>query len=152
MKKYLDYILLGAGVLFGILSLALMAAPGVVADLGFLGKGDMSVFEVISNENSVEVGTVFALIFTLIAILVPIFLCVMKILKKKVSVEGYIAFCGALLAFVAGILFFCTKALVLDGEDDGGVLKLGAGAIVCGVFSLLNAITLCAYGLTKIKK
>ena len=153
MKKYLDYIILAVSLVFGVLALALMAAPGVDANLGFFGTGSETVFEVMSDNlgDGTSVGVVFTLIFAILGLLAPICLCLTKILKVKLPV-GYIAFCFALFALLCGILAFCTKSFFLAGQAEGESVKLGAGAICTGIFSILNALTLGCYGVMNLKK
>ncbi|MBP5308364.1 MAG: hypothetical protein J6Z34_04420 [Clostridia bacterium] len=148
MKKYLDYVLLGASILFGALTLILMVAPGIT-----FGNVSDSVYKVMGNygkDGGAVVGLVFALIFTIIALAVPACLCVLNFLGKKIGFTAIIAAAAAVLALVAGILFFCTKAMALGDTILNG--KLGAGAVLGGIFMILNALVLCYYGFTKFKK
>ncbi|MBQ7164633.1 MAG: hypothetical protein IJR61_04820 [Clostridia bacterium] len=151
MKKYLDYILLGASALFGVLTLILMVAPGVTSTI--LGTTvTSSVYKVMGeggNDGGAVVGLVFALIFTILALVVPACLCVFNFLGKKFGFEAIVAAAAAVLALVAGILFFCTKAMSVGSSD---YIHLGAGAVLCGIFMILNALVLCYYGFTKFKK
>ncbi len=140
MKKYLDYIVLGCCILFPVLVLLLMLAPGTSVTL--LGTTTTaSVYDCISNGDSTCVGLVFALIFTILSLVIAVGLCAIKVFKINFKFGWIIAFVAALFAFIAGILFFCIKGL-LDVADSE-LIKIGAGAIMSGIFSLFGA---CAFG------
>ncbi len=147
MKKYADYLFLGAAVLFSALTLILMVAPGVKGNI--LGS-TLSVYELFSVNDKANVGIIFAFIFALLALLAGIGLIVVKLLNVKFGYGAIVALCAAVLALVAGIMFFCTKGLA--GYGDNSYVSLGAGAVLSGVFSLLTACALCAYGVFKFKK
>ena len=148
MKKYLDYIVLGCCILFPVLVLLLMLAPGTSVTL--LGTtSTASVYDCMSNGDSTCVGLVFALIFTIITLVEAVGLCAIKCLKINFKFGWIIAFAAALFAFVAGILFFCIKGL-LDVADSE-LIKIGAGAIMSGIFSLFGAGAFAFYGVISKK-
>ncbi|MBQ9481052.1 MAG: hypothetical protein IJU84_02690 [Clostridia bacterium] len=163
MKKRIDYILLGVSVLLGILTLILMVAPGVTLYDKQPNSVYYSVYYVMFNfgknlKNALG-GLVVAFAFTIAALAVSLFLCLLKLLGKKINIAPMISFVATALTVTAGILFFCTRAMVFNSyknmvlsADYYYYYKLGAGAILCGVFSVLNAATLCLYGFTFFNK
>jgi len=160
MKKYLNYIILAASLVFGVLALALMAAPGVKIE-GILDTYKISSFEIMTGESSTylvgnmsqetSVGMVFALIFAILGVIAPIALCALKALKVKKVPYGIIAFACAAVALVAGILLFCAKTFFLAGNNDFDGLTLGVGAVFAGIFGVLNACALGFFGVKNMK-
>ncbi|HBF86403.1 MAG TPA: hypothetical protein DDW54_01845 [Clostridiales bacterium] len=149
MKKYADYLFLGAAVLFSALTLLLMLAPGITATV-FGTKAHWSVYELFSYGDKARAGLIIAFILALLALLAGIGLIVVKLLNVKFGYGAIVALCAAVIALVAGILFFCTKSLV--GEGGNSVISTGAGAILSGIFSLLTAGALGCYGAFKLLK
>ena len=147
MKKYLEEILLGCAAFLSALTLILMNAPGLTAS-GFGITFQPSVYDLVGNNSSGDptVGLVFAVIFVVLALVAAVCLLVLKLIKFKFGYAGIVALAVAALSLIAGILYFCTKGLV------GSSASLGAGAVLCGIFSLLNAGVLGFYGVTKLKK
>jgi len=146
MKKYLWLITLGASAFLSVLTLLLMLAPGISTTL--LGtNSSVSVYKLMSYDGGV--GVVFSLIFTIIELLAAIGLCAIAYLKIQFKFDWLIAFCAAFIAVLGCIFFFLTKVFVGYGESS--VVGLGAGAILCAIFSLLNACALAFYGL-QLKK
>lgn len=137
MKKYLDYILLGTSALFGLIILLVFLAPGIT----LLGA-TQSVYSLIGDSYG---GLIVALIFVILGFLTPLCLCALKLLKIKFLFGSFVAAGAALLLLVAGILLFCTSSFV-------GVGALGAGAIIAGIFAILNTCVLCGYATTKLIK
>ena len=64
---------------------------------------------------------------------------VIKLLNLKFKYGYLVAFGGALLLLVAGILFFCTASFY-------DFVSLGAGAVLCALLSIFAALGLCFYG------
>ena len=144
MKKYLDEILLGCAAFFAALTLILMNAPGLTAS-GWGITVTASVYDLVGNNGDTTVGLVFAVIFVVLCLVAAACLLVLKLIKFKFSLSGIVALAAAVLSLIAGILYFCTKGLV------GSSASLGAGAVFCGIFSLLNAGVFGFYGVTKLK-
>lgn len=145
MKKYLEEILLGCAAFLSALTLILMNAPGLTASgLGLTFQA--SVYYLVGNNGDTTVGLVFAVIFVVLALVAAVCLLVLKLIKFKFGYAGIVALAVAALSLIAGILYFCTKGLV------GSSASLGAGAVLCGIFSLLSAGVLGFYGVTKLKK
>ncbi|MBQ9485215.1 MAG: hypothetical protein IJU83_00070 [Clostridia bacterium] len=140
MKKYLDVCLLGATVLFCALTFALMAAAGVTGSLwGYTSS--ISVYDAMSHGDS-TFGVILAFILMILTLLGAGFLLVVKLLNKKL---GYEKFCGlviAIIALVSGILYFLTNSFYGAGD-------LGAGAVFCGIFGLLEAAAMGVYTFKK---
>ena len=157
MKKYLNYVILAASLVFGVLALALMAAPGVKFSTTILGTTVVDTatgFEVMNGTNLADetsIGMVFALIFAILGVIAPICLCALKVLKLKKAPAGIIAFAFALIALASGALLFCTKTFYLAGHDSFDGLTLGVGAIFAGIFGVLNACALAFYGVKNMK-
>lgn len=152
MKKYLDYVLLGASALLGVLTLILMSAPGLTLPTA-IGTGTSSVYKVMgegSSNGGAVVGLIFALVFTIAALLVPACLCVLKAMGKKFKYGAFLAIVAALLAAVAALMFFLTKSM--SGYSSIDAVKLGAGSVLCGIFMIINALALCFYGYAQLKK
>ena len=145
MKKYLEEILLGCAAFLSALTLILMNAPGLTAS-GFGVTVTASVYDLVGNNGDTTVGLVFAVIFVVLALVAAVCLLVLKLIKFKFGYAGIVALAVAALSLIAGILYFCTKGLV------GSSASLGAGAVLCGIFSLLSAGVLGFYGVTKLKK
>ena len=146
MKKYLNYITLGASAFLAVLTLLLMLAPGISGTL-FGTTSTVSVYKLMSYDGGV--GVVFALIFTILELLAAGFLCAIAFLKIKFNFDWIVAFCAAFVAVLGCVFFFLTKVFV--GYGDSSIISLGAGAILCAIFSLLNAAALAFYGL-QLKK
>ncbi len=142
MKKYLWLITLGASAFLSVLTLLLMLAPGISST-----HFSASVYKLMSYNGGV--GVVFSLIFTIIELLAAIGLCAIAYLKIQFKFDWLIAFCAAFIAVLGCIFFFLTKVFVGYGESS--FFGLGAGAILCAIFSLLNACALAFYGL-QLKK
>lgn len=134
MKKYLGLIILGASLFFAVLIFAFMAAAGVT----ILGTS-ASVYDCLD-----EGGVLATFIIFIVGFLAGGCLLLMDVLKMKFKYDFVIAFGSALLLLVAGILFFCTASFV-------GLGKLGAGAILCGIFAILASLGLCFAGALKAK-
>lgn len=148
MKKYLDEILLGCAAFFAALTLILMNAPGLTGSADFVIAKvtyNPSVYDLVGNNGDTTVGLVFAVIFVVLCLVAAACLLVLKLIKFKFSLSGIVALAAAVLSLIAGILYFCTKGLV------GSSASLGAGAVFCGIFSLLNAGVFGFYGVTKLK-
>ena len=147
MKKYLDEILLGCAAFFAALILILMNAPGLTAS-GFGITVTASVYDLVGNGNGGDptVGLVFAVIFVVLALVAAVALLVLKLLKVKFGFDGIVALVAAVLMLVAGILYFSTKGLV------GSSASLGAGAVLCAIFSLIEAGVFGFYGVLKLNK
>ena len=62
---------------------------------------------------------------------------------KPFYYDNIVAFFGANLSLVAGILFLSTKTLI--GESGSTLLNLGLGAKLCGTISIINAFVLLIY-------
>ena len=136
MKKYLNLILLGCSALFAALIFAVMAAPGVTASaFGLTAKA--SVYDCLDNG-----GTLAAFIIFIVGFVTALCLLGVEALKVKIKYEAIVAFFGALLLLVAGILFFCTASIAGGGD-------LGVGAILSGIFAIIAALSLCFYGGVK---
>ena len=152
MKKSKDnvsYLILGCGVLFSALVLIFMAITGINYDV-LIGKAQFTVYELLSYGDKTRIGLVFALIFVIIALVAAIAILIIKLIKAKVAFCGWIALGAAVLSLVAGILFFSTKGLI--GESGNDLVTVAAGAVLCGIFALLNAFVLGFYAVTELKK
>lgn len=151
MKKFgLSFICGIVMVLFAIVAIILPTATGITASASFGGLGTLTVnwtgYQLIfgDSENKVDMvpGLLVAWIFLLLAALAGIGALVILLLKKDKKVAQFNASnllfaCAGLLAFVAGILFFCAKPL--SGATDESY-KLGAGFVIGGISALISGI------------
>ena len=158
MKKYFDYILLCLSIVFGTFILVSMSATGVNAtDTTGLGmiKDSFSVYALITHNDTMVAGLVLALIFSIIALVIPACLLICKLLKVNVQVfvkiDMLLSFVGGILSLIASILFFCTKSLI-GGDTILIKYSLGIGAILCGIFALLTTASLIVYSIKRIIK
>lgn len=143
MKKYFDYLILICSVVFSVLVLLLMLAPGITATV--IGtKVTRSVYELLNYGDTFRVGIFFTLLFTILLLIAAIGLLCIKILRIKFKSGKIVALCGALIALATGVLFFCTVPLI--GEGGSSIVQLGAGSVFCGIFSILNCGVLAFYG------
>lgn len=146
-KNLLDVLLMGAAALFGALTLIIMVAPGILYDLGLLGTAKYSVYDLLNYGDTLRVGILLALIFAILFVVCVLLLLVLKLLGKKLKAEGLISLCAAGLEIAAGILFFFSKSLA--GESGNGLVSLGVGAVLAGIFAIIAA---CSLGICIIKK
>ena len=149
VKKNLQPLSLGIAALFSLLVLVFMSLAGYV-----WGNASLTVYECMTHNggDGSEFGLILALIFTIICLVVAFALAAMALLGKELSFAKWLQLGAAVLALVAGILFFCTVSMV---ESDAilNVGKLGVGAILAGIFSILNVVLFaCAPVMELIKK
>ena len=144
-KNLLDIILMGAAILFGALTLILMAAPGLVIKFGL--TVEYTVYDLLNYGDELKFGVLLALIFAILFIVCVAALILLKILGKQLKAEGVVALCAAGIEIVAGVFFFLVKPLV--GEGNNAYASLGVGAVLAGVFAILGA---CSLGFCVIKK
>ncbi len=128
MKKNLNLIVLLGSLFFAALVFAFMALPAIA-----LGGLDSSFYNILEDG-----GPLATFILFLVGFLAGACACVIKLLNMKFKYGHFVAFCGALLLLVAGILFFCTASFV--GGD------LAVGSILCGILLVFAALGLCFYG------
>ena len=142
MKKYLDLLVLGGGLLFNALIFAFMAADGVSVNIGL--KVSASVYSAIGNfgNDGVIGGLLVALIFVILAVLAGCFLVALIFMKQKFDYAMLVAFGAGLLLLVAGVLFFCTASFAGGGS-------LGVGAVLSGIFGIIAGLAYVFYGCLK---
>ena len=149
IKKNLQPLTLGIATLFSLLVLVFMSLAGYV-----WGNASLSVYQCMTHDggDGSEFGLILALIFTILCIVIAFVLVAITLLNKELPFAKWIQLGAAVLALVAGILFFCTVSMV-ESDSILSVGKLGAGAILAGIFSILNAILFaCAPVMELIKK
>ena len=129
MKKNLNLIVLLGSLFFAALVFAFMALPAIA-----LGGLDSSFYNILEDG-----GPLATFILFLVGFLAGACACVIKVLNMKFKYGHFVAFCGALLLLVAGILFFCTASFY-------DFVSLGAGAVLCAICAILAALGLCFYG------
>ncbi len=165
MKKNLPLSALGVSLVLVVIMLALLATPGLTAKVGN-SVSNTTLVDLINPSNGNGLGgTIAALIFTVLAAAIVLALCVLALVKKNIKIAPLCALCGALLLFVAAILFFCTRSFYFGAvaketgisvssvkDTFGDSVKLGAGAAVNGIFGLLAAFGLGCYGVLTWKK
>lgn len=146
-KNNLSYVVLGCGILLSALVLIFMTMAGVKGNI--LGS-EVSVYGMMSYGNETRIGVVLAMVFVIAALAVAVLSLVLKLLNVKFALGGWLALCAAVLALVAGILYFCGVNLI--GMGDSGLYSLATGSVLCGVFAILNAVALGFYAVTELKK
>lgn len=149
VKKYFEYLLLGGAAFFLLLNFALMAAPGTKVIYGN-NQQVYSVYEWIGGINgqvSGDAAAIIGLILTIVLIVCAAGLAAIKFLGIKIDFLKWIVLGVAVLALVAAIMFFCVKASCDSDYKQlcGEYLHLGAGAVFCGIFSLIAAGAFGAY-------
>ena len=130
MKKNLNLIVLCGSLFLAVLVFAFMALPGIT----LFGENAGSVYDCLD-----EGGVTATFILFIIGFLAGACACAIKLLNVKFKYGFLVAFGGALLLLVAGILYFCTTSIVGGGS-------LAAGAVLCGLLSIFAALGLCFYG------
>ena len=141
IKKNLSLLLCGCAAILAVLIFPFMAGTGATW-LGFEG----SVYKVMGDGNGVAVT---AFIFEIIVLLCSACLAVLPILKKSFGIEHFISMGVAVIALVAGILFFCIAAYYGTKYTK---VSLGWGSVVCGIIGIIQAIVLCCNGALKFIK
>ena len=166
MKKFLKVILAGCGTLLSAstfiwLSLSFMNVE--VTLLGkkaveSVGKGYEFAFNQISAlEDGEFLGSLFAFIFTVLAVLCGLCACYLALTKKKGNAGLLAGGCAAVFGITAGVLFFLTLQTTgaAEGIDFGGLIKakatLGVGAILSGITTALGGLLCCCSGVIKSK-
>ena len=134
MKKNLNLIVLCGSLFLAVLVFAFMALPALSANL-IIATAKPSFYDLLGDYG----GTVATLILFIVGFLAGACACAIKLLNVKFKYGFLVAFCGALLLLVAGILFFCTASIV-------GAGSLAAGAVLCALLSIFAALGLCFYG------
>ncbi len=134
MKKNLNLIVLCASLFLAALVFAFMALPAVTANV-IIGTAKASIYDLLGDYG----GVLAAFILFLVGFLGGCCVVVIKLLNLKFKYGFAVAFCSALLLLIAGILFFCTAAIVEVGT-------LGAGAVLSALLAIFAALGLCFYG------
>ena len=153
MKKFLNFILNGAGAVLAIVALFLGFAP-VAASVTTSGLGSSttinaddsnSLFKMFTEDNGskfVGVGVVI-IIFLVIAILAIGLLIAAEFLKKSCKWEWIINVGVCVLMVIAGILYFAIPEITkttLGSSTATAKINLAGGPIVAGIFSLLGGL------------
>ena len=134
MKKNLNLIILCGSLFLAVLIFAFMALPALNVNV-IIGTAKPSFYDLLGDYG----GTVATLILFIVGLLAGICAGAIKLLDVKFKYGYLVAFGGALLLLVAGILFFCTASFV-------GAGSLAAGTVLCGLLSIFAALGLCLYG------
>lgn len=152
IKKNLQPLTLGIATLFSLLVLVFMTGAGYVIKLGN-ARSVLTVYQCMTHNgyDGSIFGLVLALIFTILCIVIAFTLVAITLLNKELPFAKWIQLGAAVLALVAGILFFCTASMYTNYIGITG--SLGAGAIFAAIFSLLNVcLFACAPVMELIKK
>jgi len=169
MKKYLGKIVAGVGILFAVLALIMLVAPGWSPKSEYKDVMDsVSVSKFFFGSDKEELAVSIGGVIAMILVIVGAILLVVALLGKGGKV---VPIAAAVCLLVGGILYFCTiQLLALDFGEMGDLLNsdqkkeakdkfidllkeqggLGAGAIMGGIFSILGA--LCAGSLLFVNK
>ena len=129
MKKNLNLIVLCGSLFLAVLVFAFMALPAIA-----LGGLNSSYYDCLQDG-----GPLATFILFIVGFLAGVCACAIKLLNVKFKYGFVVAFGGALLLLVAGVLFFCTASFY-------DFVSLGAGAVLCALLSIFAAFGLCFYG------
>lgn len=147
-KNNLSFIVLGCGILLSALVLIFMTLAGIKGN--YLGS-EVTVYKMLSFGDETRIGMVLAMVFVIVALVSAVLILALKLLNKKFKFGGWCALIAAVLALVAGILFFFGKSLIgLEGAAD--LYSLGIGSVLCGILAILNAFVMGFYAVTELKK
>lgn len=146
-KNNLSYIILGCGILFSALVLIFMTMTGIKGKI--LGS-EVSVYGMLSYGDETRIGLVLAMAFVIAALAAAVIIIALKLINAKFKFGGWLALITAVLALVAGILYFCGINLI--GMGDSGLYTLGTGSVLSGIFAILTACALGFYAVTELKK
>lgn len=146
-KFSIGKIVAAVAALLGVVAIIMLAAPGVTYTIGdkttsySCAQVTFGYSEKLQSLSTEVFKFSFGNFLTYLLLLVGIVFAVLALLGKL----GKIAPLAAAVAFVvAAILFFCTAAMCVPGNDIVEAMKekfaLGAGAIVGGVLSILSAL------------
>lgn len=154
-KISLALILSAVAALLGIVTIVMLAAPGITYTADLVVTKTTTTFSMAQlTFGNKDGGFAFSFMNFLpfLLVLAGIALCVITALKGN----KFTAFIAAVCFLAAGILFFCCKQLVvfdtgdLSGEAKDAAIevlkagikefKLGVGAILAGILSILAAI------------
>lgn len=134
MKKFLNLIVLGGSLFLAALVFAFMALPALSANL-IIATAKPSFYDLLGDYG----GLVATLIIFIVGFLAAGFVFALELIKAKFNYSMFVAFGAGFLLLIAGILFFCTAAIV-----DAG--SLAAGSVLCGLLSIFAALGTCFYG------
>lgn len=154
-KISLALILSAVAALLGIVTIVMLAAPGISYTLEVFGQKATTKYSMAQlTFGNKDGGFAFSFMNFLpfLLVIAGIALCVITALKGN----KFTAFIAAVCFLAAGILFFCCKQLIVfDTGDLTGDLKdaaveiaketikefkLGVGAILAGILSILAAL------------
>lgn len=153
MKKYLGKIIAGVSILLAVLAIIMLVAPGISPKSG---NGDgIALSKVVFGSDKDGLKLSIGLLVAFILVIAGIACSVVALLGKGGKIVPIV---GAVLLVVGGVLFFCTMKLyaldIPDGTPDEyvdfakkafeSVAKLGAGAIMAGIFSILSGVACAA--------
>ena len=168
MKKFLKVILAGCGTLLSAstfiwLSLSFIdyEASSKILDtksVSTMGNGYQFAFNQVTYlEDGEFLGSLFAFIFTVLAVLCGLCACYLALTKKKGNAGLLAGGCAAVFGITAGVLFFLTLQTTgaAEGLDLGFIAnvqaRLGVGAILSGVATALGGLLCCCSAVVKSK-
>ena len=153
IKKNLNKILIGVSILFAVVAIILLVAPGITLKSEYKALTDYGVKESYSMANitfgykeSVEGASyevfkfAFGNLLTYILIVGGIVCAVLAILGKGGKIVPFV--CAGLF-LVGGVLYLCAGKLLVLAIEDSGYYTIGIGSILGGVFSILAACAVC---------
>ena len=159
IKKNLNKILICAGIVFAVVAIIMLVAPGITPKSEYknvpgitsytmaqITFGHKMIHPLLGAEVEVfkfAVGNLFTYIF----IVAGMVCAAVAFFGKGGKIMNYVA---AGLLLVGGVLYFCAgKLLVLNGEDSG-TMTIGIGSIIGGIFSILAAAAVLTPAFLKI--
>ncbi len=160
-KNLFKVIFICAALFFGLISLCCMVAPFLASSAELLGvttvvsvsgfalafggdvtttisKGD-NVSSAVTGHIDLNAGILSAFIILCVALVLALIFLVCAWGKKASTIKKFFAFGSAICFLTCGILFFCTKNLIGEGNLLSG-LEINMGAISCGVLAVIASI------------
>ncbi len=150
MKKNLNLILVGVGLILSLIVFVTMAGAGLTAPvdlsaIGFLSK-PFSVYEMMSNDLNSKIA-VTCLIMVIVGTLLNAVVLITDVLKKYSKYNKFISLLSSVVLLVGGIMFF-----TLATGDIGKLFNLGVGAIFSGILAIVSAVCIGVRGTLELLK
>lgn len=144
-KKYLDFLMLPIIILFTVLVLITMLGAGFVVRANVPGvsvSSSASLYDILTGDGD-NAATITGFVFVILALVLAVALFVAKLLKVKCKYLNYLNFVGTLFLLISGVTFFLTIAQInqdiLAIIQQGSKVSLGAGSILCAIFSIIGS-------------
>lgn len=164
MKKFLKVILAGCGTLLSASTFIWLSLSFMNVEVTLLGNKavesvgngyEFAFNQIDALEDGEFLGSLFAFIFTILAVLCGFCACYLALTKKKGNAGLIAGGCAAIFGITAAVLFFLTLQTTgaTEGISVGSLIKtkatLGVGAILSGVATALGGLLCCCSSLVK---